>query len=114
MGVFVKPFLYVGKEFDTEEECLAYFQSKIKMTQEDLDEMGPHLAYWLEPRIKKGFPNCHHYSSFAGDEHCGFYLGYSVFDKNPKKLQEKITKAQEQWKALFKDTPQLIHAVLYT
>jgi hypothetical protein len=114
MGVFSKPFTFVGREFRNEKAAIAYFQSKYPMTQEDLDEMGPRLHYWMDERQKQGFPKCGLYSIFTGDEERGYYIGYNVYDKDPKKMIEKINKACDDWKKMFDEEPQILQTILYT
>jgi hypothetical protein len=115
MGVFSKPFIFVGKEFTNEQQAREYFQSKIKLTQDDLDDMGSHLHHWMNEQPKsKGYPKCGLYSIFTGDENRGYYIGYDVYDKNPEKMIKKISDASDSWKKMFKEKPQLVHAILYT
>ena len=114
MGVTTKPLIYIGKSFRNEQEGIEYFKSKVHMTERDLDEMGPRLEYWLEPRQKKGFPQAGLYSIWSGDENCGYYIGYNVFDSQPEKMIANIQKASQQWKEIFKEEPKLIHETLYS
>lgn len=114
MGIDTQAFTFIGKEFRNREEGLQYFQSKVAMTEADLDEMGPKLEYWLEARQKKGFPDCGLYSIWDGDENCGYYIGYDVYDSKPEKMQAKIAKASKSWQDMFKEAPEIIQAVLYT
>jgi len=114
MGVSTKAITFVGREFNNEKEALIYFKSKIELTEDDLEEMGPRLHYWLDERQKKGFPDCGLYSQFTGDENCGYYIGYNVYDPDPEKMQKKIAKASENWENMFKEKAKIVQAVLYT
>lgn len=114
MGVDTKAFTFVGREFNNGKEGMEYFKSKIPMTEDDLDEMGPKLEYWLEPRIKKGYPDAGLYSIWSGDENCGYYIGYNVYDSDPVKMIKKIEKASKQWKEMFKESPKIFQAVLFS
>lgn len=114
MGVFTKAITFIGKEFRNEAEGLTYFKSKVELNEKDLDEMGPHLHYWLDARQKKGFPQCGLYSIWNGDENCGYYIGYNVYDTNPEKMQQKIAKASVAWKNMFKEKAEIMQAVLYS
>lgn len=114
MAVTIKPIVFVGRKFTNEPEGLAFFRSKIELTEDDLDEMGPHLHYWLEPRMKKGYPACGLFSIWRGDENCGYYIGYQVFDIDPQKMKEKIDQSVELWSNLFKEKAEIVQAVLYS
>lgn len=114
MGVTTNAITFIGKEFRNEPEARAYFQSKVELTEEDLDEMGPKLHYLLEERQKQGYPDGGLYSLFSGDENCGYYIGYHVYDSSPVKMQAKIAKAAQAWQAMFKEEPKIVQAVLYT
>lgn len=114
MGVNTKAITFVGREFRNGQEGMEYFKSKIELTEDDLDEMGPKLEYLLEARPNKGYPDAGLYSIWTGDENCGYYIGYNVYDKNPLKMIEKIEKACKQWKDMFKEEPQIIQAVLFS
>lgn len=114
MGVDVKTITFVGREFKNEEDALSFFKSKIHMTAQYINEMGPKLIYWLEPRIKKGFPKCGPYSWYRGDENQGFYIGYQFSHSSPKIMQNKIVKASELWKKMFKETPKIVQAIIYS
>jgi hypothetical protein len=111
MGVSITPMLIIGKEFTNEKKGTDYFQSKIKMTKEDLDEMGPHLMYWLEARQKNGYPVCGEFDSYQTGGI--FYLGYVIKEKTPEKLMEAVAQAEEKCKALFNDKPDVVHTVYY-
>lgn len=117
MGVSTNAITFVGREFKNEQEALVYFKSKIKLTEDDLLDLQnshPQLHYWLEDHKKKGFPEGGLYSRFTGDENCGYYIGYHVYNSNPDKMQKNIAKASEDWKNMFKEKAQVIQAVLYT
>lgn len=114
MGVSTKAITFIGREFRNEQEGMEYFKSKVHMTEDDLDEMGPRLQYWLEVRQDKGFPDCGLYSIWSGEENCGYYIGYNVYDSNPAKMQAKIAKSAQLWQDMFKEEPKLIQAVLFS
>lgn len=113
MGVDTRAILLIGKEFSDESQAIEFFQakSKIKLTEDDIDEIGCHLEYWLEPRIKKGYPKCGHYNMYSMDGY--FYIGYDVYDANIEKMQKKIVVAMEKWNNIFKVKPQLVQGVIY-
>lgn len=114
MGVTTKAITFVGKEFRNEAEGIVYFKSKVKMTACDLDEMGPHLHYWLDKRQKEGFPQCGLFSIWSGDENCGYYIGYNVYDANPEKMQKNIADASTLWENMFREKAQICQIVLYS
>lgn len=111
MGVDTKAIIIVGKNFRNEKLATEYFQSKVEMTEEDLDEMGPHLEYWLESREKNGFPTCGFYNHYSRDGE--FYIGYKVFDKNPAIMMKNIEEATNKWLSLFNEMPEVIQEVIY-
>jgi hypothetical protein len=113
MSMDYKAIIFIGKSFRNEKDAIEFFQSKVEMTAKDLDEMGPHLNYWLEPRIKKGYPTCGLYNSWE-DLSEEFYIGYDVFDNNPKKMIEKIEKSIILWENMFGEKAELIKDVLVT
>ncbi len=114
MGVIIKPFSYIGKSFKNEKDAIDFFQSKHAMTDDDLDEMGPHLTYWLTPRIKNGFPECGLFSSFRGDENNGFFIGYNIYSEEPEQMIKNIKKYSKAWTKLFDEPPVVLQDVLYT
>lgn len=114
MGVTTKPIVFVGKSFLNEAKALEFFQSKITMTAKDLDEMGPHLEYWLEPRIRQRFPQCGVFNHFVSQEHCGFYIGYLIYDEDPQRMVQKITQASERWNTMFGEKPKVLQDVIYS
>lgn len=114
MGLDTKAFTFVGREFDNEKQAREYFKSTVDLTEEDLQELDSRLDYWLEDRPKQGYPECGLYSRWSGDENCGYYIAYNIYDSNPLKMIEKIQKASVQWKEMFKEEPHIIQAVLFS
>lgn len=109
MGLQVKPLIIVGKVFSNQEKAIEYFNSKVALTEDDLDAMGRHLNYWLEEHEE--YPEAGTLDKYSDNGE--FYIGYDVFDENPARMIELIEWGSAEWKKVFNEEPQLVMDNIY-
>ena len=112
MGVSYSVVLYLGREFESEDEAIDFVRENINLSNEDENTISDEgLTEWLsEQKILSGtllnyyvHPSC-----------SGFVLGVDLksYIKDPYDFKNKYYIAEDTWKELFKDQEfNLIHTV---
>jgi hypothetical protein len=109
MGVDYTAVLIVGKEFDSAEEAADFLRSHgIDVPDAESDEMQDGFEEWIAGTDRHGlqWERFNHYSSWDGGS-----LGWNPNVRNIEGFAEEVKGMQARWQDLFKETPEIIHAV---
>lgn len=108
MGVNYSPVLYVGKQFEDEEDARNFYEEFFLITSEDEDiiaECG--LEELIQGKMLDSITLNYYYTS-------GFIIGVNIgrFVRQPENFAEEVQKAISKWKKLFgEEKYEIIHTV---
>lgn len=111
MGLDVTPILVIGKSFSDRQEAVDWFKAHRTLSEDELDEIGNELCYYLERREKEGFPQAHTLDNYSRDGE--FYMGYKIYHYDPQKLVENMAKYDKMWEELFGEKAEVVLDVWY-
>lgn len=110
MGVDYRALLYVGKEFEDQNDARYFYERFVNLSEEDQeyieDESFQEYCYNLENGLSGDILNC--YSGY------GFVFGIDIgsFIWKPESFAEEVQKAISKWKEMFgEEKYEIIHTV---
>lgn|SRR5574343_1002207 len=110
MGVSYRPVLYVGKEFEDQNEAKDFYSKFYDYTEEDIEyieeESFSEFCYSLENGLSGEILNCYNGYGFV----FGIDIGSSV--RQPDLFNSKVQDAIAKWEELFGNEPfSIVHTV---
>lgn len=110
MRVDCSAVLYVGKQFEHKDEAEEFYKEHIKLTEEQLRELGDQgFVEWVEYCGVLDYKCLNHY---VGNPEC--LLGFNIVGglRKPEQFAESVSNAIAKWKELIPNIePEIIHTV---
>ena len=103
MSVDYNPILYVGKSFNDTEEALAFVKEHLKLTEDNLLEIGEDgLNEWMRGHDVLSFELLNYYVS---NPSCVLGIDILRYVSEPATFKGGVLSAVEQWKHYFGEEP---------
>ncbi len=110
MGVSYRPLLYVGKEFEHQEDAKDFYERFFTVSEDDenyiIEEGFGEFCYELDNGLSGDILDRYHGYGFV------FGINIEQFVRQPENFAEEVQKAIAKWKELFgEEKYEIIHTV---